>query len=108
MDASEIYSKRLNAKEVIFLHSQNGKLIFPVADGRIKFVEGDQELRTCTLIWEHPIRGEGQRDFLVEVSSGEGRMMRPISGRHDVPKGTTDTPRTGARTLHWTTGLHTP
>ena len=28
MDASEIYSKRLNAKEVIF----------PVADGRIKFV----------------------------------------------------------------------
>ena len=39
---------------------------FPVADGRIKFVGGDQELRTSTLIREHPIRGEGQRDFLGE------------------------------------------
>ena len=34
MDASEIYSKRLNAKEVIF-HKQ-GEFIFPIADGRIK------------------------------------------------------------------------
>ena len=37
MKASEIYSKRLNAKEVIF-PKQNGKFIFPAADGRIKFV----------------------------------------------------------------------
>ena len=35
MDASEIYSKRLNVKEVIF-DKENGKFIFPVADGRIK------------------------------------------------------------------------
>ena len=35
MDASEIYSKRLNAKEVIF-PKENGNFIFPVADGRIK------------------------------------------------------------------------
>ena len=49
MDASEIYSKRLNAKEVIFL-KENGKFIFPVSDGRIKFIGGDQELRTSTLI----------------------------------------------------------
>ena len=34
MDASEIYSKRLNAKEVIF-PKENGKFIFPAADGRI-------------------------------------------------------------------------
>ena len=34
MDASEIYSKRLNTKEVIF-HKENGKLIFPASDGRI-------------------------------------------------------------------------
>ena len=34
MDASEIYPKRLNAKEVIF-PKENGKYIFPVADGRI-------------------------------------------------------------------------
>ena len=64
MDASEIYSKRLNAKEVI-LHKQNGKFTLPVADGRTKFVGGDQELRTSTLIRENPIRG-GQRDFLGE------------------------------------------
>ena len=34
MDASEIYSKKLNAKEVIF--PKQGELIFPIADGRIK------------------------------------------------------------------------
>ena len=38
MDASEIYSKRLNAKEVIF-PKENGKFIFPVADERIKIRE---------------------------------------------------------------------
>ena len=65
MDASEIYSKRLNAKEVIF-HKENGKFILPVADGRIKFVGGDQELKTPTLIRELPIRGESHRHFLGE------------------------------------------
>ena len=49
MDASEIYAKRLNAKEVTFF-TPNGKFIFPVADGRIKFVGEDQELRSSTLI----------------------------------------------------------
>ena len=34
MDASEIYSKRLNAKEVIF--PKQGEFIFLIADGRIK------------------------------------------------------------------------
>ena len=64
MDASEIYSGRLNAKEVIF--PPKWEIHFPVADGRIKFIGGDQELRTSTLIRDHPIRGEGQRDFLGE------------------------------------------
>ena len=63
MDASEIYSKRLNAKEVIF-PKENGNFIFPAADCRINLSGGDQELRTPTLIREHPIRGESQRDFL--------------------------------------------
>ena len=71
MDASEIYSKRLNAKEVIF-PKENGKFIFPAADGRIKFSGGDLELRTPTLTREHPIRGESQRDFLGE-SEGSPR-----------------------------------
>ena len=51
-DASEIYSKRFNAKEVIF-HPKNGTFIYPIADGRIKFVGRDQKLRTSTLIREH-------------------------------------------------------
>ena len=48
MDASEICSKRLNAKDVIF--PKQGELIFPIADGRIKIPEGDQEMRTSTLM----------------------------------------------------------
>ena len=40
--------------------------IFPAADGRIKLIGGDQELRISTLIREHPIRGESQRDLLGE------------------------------------------
>ena len=59
MDASEIYSKRLNAKEVIF-PKENGTFIFPVADGRIKLPAEDQELRTSTLIRERLIRGESE------------------------------------------------
>ena len=65
MDASEIYSQRLNAKEVI-LPKENGKFVFPVADGRINLSGRDQELRTSTLIRDHPIRGEGHVDFLGE------------------------------------------
>ena len=65
MDESAIFLKRLNAKEVIF-PKENGKFILPVADGRIKFIGRDQELRTSTLIRDHPIRGEGQGDFLGE------------------------------------------
>ena len=57
MDASEIYSKRLNAKEVIF-PKEEGELIFPIADGRIKTPGGDQDLRTSTLIRHRSIRGE--------------------------------------------------
>ena len=34
MDASEIYSKRLNAKEVMF--PKEGQFNLPIADGRIK------------------------------------------------------------------------
>ena len=79
MDASELYSKRLNAKEVIF-PIENGKFIFPDADGRIKLPGGGQELRTPTLIRDHPIRGEGQRDFL-----GESEGSPPPSPQDSCP-----------------------
>ena len=72
MDASEIYSKRLNAKEVIF--PKQGEFIFPIADGRIKTLGGDQELRTSTLVRHRPIRGESHLDFLRE---SEGSLPQP-------------------------------
>ena len=76
MDASEIFSKRLNAKEVIF-PKEKGELMFPIADGRIKPPGGDQDLRTSTSTRDHPIRGENHLDFLRE---SEGS---PPSPPHD-------------------------
>ena len=73
MDASEIYSKRLNAKEVIF-PKEKGEFIFPIADGRIKTLGGDQDLRTSTLIRQRPIRGDSHVDFLGE---SEGSLPPP-------------------------------
>ena len=64
MDASEIYSKRLNAKEVIF--PKQREFIFPIADGRIKTLGGDQELRTSTLVRHRQIQGESTIHFLGE------------------------------------------
>ena len=72
MDASEIYSKRLNAKEVIFPNKEN--LFFPIADGRIKTRGEDQELRTSTLVRHRPIPGENNIDFLGE---SEGSLPQP-------------------------------
>ena len=72
MDASDIYSKRLNAKEVIF--PKEGEFTFPIADGRIKTPGEDQELRTSTLIRPRPSRGEGHVHFLGE---SEGSFPQP-------------------------------
>ena len=73
MDASEIYSKRLNAKEVMF-PKENGNFIFPIADGRNKTLGGDQDLRISTLVRHRPIKGESNVDFLGE---SEGCLPKP-------------------------------
>ena len=73
MDASEIYSKRLNAKEVIF-PKEEGEFTFPIADGRIKLPGGDHELRTSTLVRHRPVQGESHVDFLGE---SEGSLPPP-------------------------------
>ena len=85
MDASEIYSKRLNAKEVIF--PKQGEFIFPIADGRIKTPGGDQELRTSTLIRPRPIQGEGHVDFLGE---SEGSLPQPHDSFPDAGEAIND------------------
>ena len=74
MDASEIYSKRLNAKEVIFPKQGRRIYFFPIADGRIKPRGGDQDLRTSTLVRHRPIQGESDIDFLGE---SEGSLPQP-------------------------------
>ena len=85
MDASEIYSKRLNAKEVIF--PKQGEFIFPIADGRIKTPGGDQELRTSTLIRPRPIQGDGHVDFLGE---SEGSLPQPRDSLPDAGEAIND------------------
>ena len=86
MDASEIYSKRLNAKEVIF-SKEKGEFIFPVADGRIKPLRGDQDLRTSTLVRHPPIQGEGLVDFLGE---SEGSLPPPQDSFPDAGEAIND------------------
>ena len=78
MDASEIYSKRLNAKEAIF--PKQGELIFPIADGRIKTLGGDEDLRTSTLVRHRPIQGESDVDFSWRIRSVSSTTSRRISG----------------------------
>ena len=86
MDASEIYWKRLNAKEVIF-PKEKGEFIFPIADGRIKTPGGDQELRTSTLVRHRPIQGESNIDFLGE---SEGSLPPPQDSFPDAGEAIND------------------
>ena len=86
MDASEIYSKRLNAKEVIF-PKEKGEFIFPIADGRIKTLGGDQDLRTSTLVRHRPIQGESNIDFLGE---SEGSLPQPQDSLPDAGEAIND------------------
>ena len=85
MDASEIYSKRLNAKEVIF--PKQGEFFFPIADGRIKTPGRDQELRTSTLVRLRPIQGESNIDFLGE---SEGSLPQPHDSLPDAGEAIND------------------
>ena len=55
----------INAEEVIF-PKEKGVFTFPIGDGRIKPLGGDQDLRTYTLIRQRLIRGESHVDFLGE------------------------------------------
>ena len=85
MDASEIYSKRLNAKEVLF--PKQGEFIFPIADERIKTLGGDQDLRTSTLVRHRPIQGEGHIDFPGE---SEGSLPPPQDSLPDAGEAMND------------------
>ena len=79
MDASEIYSTRLYAKEVIF-HMKQDKL-FQSQKDESKTPRGDQELRTSTLVRHRPIQGESNFDFLGE---SEGSLPQPQDSLPDA------------------------
>ena len=86
MDASEIYSKRLDAKEVM-CPKEKKEFIFPIADGRIKTLGGDQDLRTSTLVRHRPIQGESNIDFLGE---SEGSLPQPQDSFPDAGEAIND------------------
>ena len=86
MDASEIYSERLNAKEVIF-PKENGKFIFQPQVDESNFSGEDQELRTPTLIRHRPIQGESHIDFLGE---SEGSLPPPHDSFPDAGEAIND------------------
>ena len=61
--------------------SQTRRIIFPIADGRIKTLGGDQDLRTSTLVRHRPIQGESHVDFLGE---SEGSLPPPQDSLPDA------------------------
>ena len=63
------------------------ELICPIADGRIKTLGRDQDLRTSTLIREHPTQGESHLDFLGEL---EGSLPPPHDSFPDAQEAIND------------------
>ena len=86
MDASEIYSKRPNAKEVIF-PKEKREFILPLADGRIKTNGGEQEPSTSTLVRHRSTLGESNIDFLGE---SEGSLPQPHDSFPDAGEAIND------------------
>ena len=82
----ESTQKRLNAKEVIF-PKEKGEFIFPIEDGRIKPLGGDQDLRTSALIRHRSIQGESHVDFLGE---SEGSLPPPHDSFPDASEAIND------------------
>ena len=77
MDASELHARRLNAKEVFT--PMNGEIfIFPIADGTVKHSRGDQVLRTSTLIWDRPDRGEEQGNLRGESDGSSSTPFQDL------------------------------
>ena len=66
---------------------KQGEFIFPIADGRIKTLGRDQDLRTSTLVRPRPSRGEGHVDFLEE---SEGSLPQPHDSLPDAGEAIND------------------
>ena len=66
---------------------EKGDFICPIADGRIKTLGGDQDLRTSILVRQRPIRGESHVDFLGE---SEGFLPPPQDSLPDAGEAIND------------------
>ena len=66
MDASEIYPRRINAKEVL-IPQRGEEIIFPFADGKAKLLGRDCEFQKPTLRREQTERSQD----LIEELQGE-------------------------------------
>ena len=75
MDASEIYSKRLNAKEVIF--PKQGEFILPIADGRIKSGPENIHLGTAST--------SSRRVILIFLEKQKGLHFHHLKTRFWMP-----------------------
>ena len=84
MDAPEIYSKRLNAKKVIF---PQRRVYFSNRRWTSQNLGGDQDLRTSTSIRHRPIRGESHIDFLGE-SEGSLQSQTLLAESRIIPYST--------------------
>ena len=86
MDASEIYSKRLYAKEVYFSPNREN-LFFQSQMDESKPLEEIRNFRTSTLVRPRPIQGESHIDFLGE---SEGSLPQPHESLPDAGEAMND------------------
>ena len=83
-DASNIYPRRLNAKEVLITRKDDD-FIFPVADGTSKLSGRDYEFRVPTLRREPTVRSvKGNRESLNRQNQQMTLKPVPSSGRSKV------------------------
>ena len=79
LDASEIYSRRLNAKEVL-ITQKDGEFLFPVALGSAKLSGRDYEFQEPTLRRESTVR----RETLSGESRGDREEFQPEDSKDDA------------------------
>ena len=80
LDASEIYARRLNAKEVLITPKKGDEITFPAADGTAKLSGRDYEFREHNLRREHTVRSE---DLSGEIQ-GEPGVSQPTESTDDA------------------------
>ena len=78
LHASEIYPRRINAKEVL-ISRKGHELIFPAADGTSKLSERDHGFREPTPRWEQTVRSE---DLSRELQGDTGEPQ-PTESKDD-------------------------